>query len=87
MILLGSKTICIKEEVFNKLNELKSENESYSDFFSKIIPIISNTFNNHKIVMNKFGFGKNLLSDELIADIKSLRNESNDDFDLIGDIY
>jgi predicted CopG family antitoxin len=78
---MASKTICIKDEVYDKLVSLKRDEESFSELLNRMMEIIENNQNNHDEVLNNvFGSGKDEIPDELVDAFSSIRDEIDSNF-------
>ncbi|HME53613.1 MAG TPA: antitoxin VapB family protein [Candidatus Lokiarchaeia archaeon] len=78
---MASKTICIKDEVYNKLVSLKGDEESFSELLNRMIEIIENEKNNHDdILTDVFGSGKDEIPDELLDTFSNIRDEIDSEF-------
>jgi predicted CopG family antitoxin len=76
---MTSKTICVREEIFKRLNAMKKKNESFSDFFGRLLSEIYEKENNHDIIMKEvFGCARNL-PDEIFTQFAKLRTTIDDD--------
>ncbi len=56
---MASKMIAIKEELYNKLDKLKKQNQSFSDVIENLL------LGNRKNPLAHFGIGKTLNSEDL----------------------
>ncbi|MEX2728029.1 MAG: antitoxin VapB family protein, partial [Candidatus Sigynarchaeum springense] len=64
---MASKTICIKNDVYNRLVSLKREDESFSDFLQRLIDIVESKTNNRETILKEvFGSGKEDIPDGLL---------------------
>ena len=78
---MASKTICIKDEVYDKLVSLKRDEESFSELLNRLVEIIENNQNNHDEILNDvFGSGKDEIPDELLETFNTIRDEIDSNF-------
>ncbi|MEX2715863.1 MAG: antitoxin VapB family protein [Candidatus Sigynarchaeota archaeon] len=78
---MASKTICIKNDVYNRLVSLKREDESFSDFLQRLIDIVESKTNNRETILKEvFGSGKEDIPDGLLDSFHGIRGEIDRDF-------
>lgn len=76
---MTSKTICVREEIYKRLSEMKKKEESFSDLLDRLLTEIYEKENNHDIIMKEvFGCARDL-PDEIFEQFAKLRMIIDDD--------
>ncbi|HMF34382.1 MAG TPA: antitoxin VapB family protein [Candidatus Lokiarchaeia archaeon] len=79
---MASKTICIKEEIFIRLDQLREGEESFSDLLERILTRVDESQNNYDLIMNEvFGSGKEELTDDVVAEFTNIQREIEENLD------
>ena len=79
---MTSKTICIREEIFNKLNLMRDDTESFSDLLERILNRVDESQNNYDEIMSEvFGSGKEILTEDLMTDFVDIQREIEENID------
>jgi len=79
---MTSKTICVREEIFKRLSEMKKKDESFSDLLDRLLMKIYEKENNHDIIMKEvFGCARNL-PDEIFEHFTKVRTIIDEDLQI-----
>ena len=80
---MPSKTLCIKDDIYQNLLRLKKPGESFSDLLKRMISKIKQEQNNHsQIIEEVFGAGKNLISEQFMKEFSEIQQEINSKFEI-----
>lgn len=83
MIYMPSKTLCIKDDIYENLIRLKMPSESFSDLLKRMISNIKQEQNNHLQIMKEvFGAGKDLISEQFMKEFSEIQQEINSEFEI-----
>ncbi len=78
---MGSKTICIKESIYNRLSKYKGANESYSDVLKRLMDKLDQVRNNRDLILKEiYDSPEEIISDEFIQVVKDIHEEINENF-------